>query len=594
MELKKNNSHQNMDIENIIRRFRFGAFGLMAGLNFALFSGASVLPPLEAYALETAPNVDYNELTDFERLQSANLPRGIGVDVLNYLNEQRRKEGLSEIADVDSVIRRDLERSYRSGSISVNQHSKLTWLNDCKNLEKLVLNFKGDRASEALEKVNFENLGKLNELCVNIDSDEFTEGKKENTFNEENYGSFLNATSLRKITVLTSGNVKVDPGFFQQLSNMPNLEELTIKVGKESIDYRQFGIQSKLKHLTIFGKPGNIAMTITPKEFEDLQNRGIKVTTLNSRFVRRDISQRISEINEELDGIMNELNLYDEMSDEQKRNIIVLYIVNHLEYDPEVSSELKDSKNANSEENLTKRNKKFYKDGVLYGALESDTQICGNYAALFQALAERAGLESYYISADTHAFNLVGYTDEKGKKYYRFLDATFIDGIKEVRQRRVVCKTVKLEDGQGFKKVEVQEENTKTVENVLMDYMDNPENAERYIPYLSIKPEELKEYLGSSAKGTNIIPEGINLAFVDEDEHVGESSIGEQGMSSQGEESDDKSPSGRLVEVDTGDRKYLVPMGVLAGMFLAIELYKRKTKSREATLDVGLEDLIEF
>ena len=40
MELKKNNSHQNMDIENIIRRFRFGAFGLMAGLNFALFSGS--------------------------------------------------------------------------------------------------------------------------------------------------------------------------------------------------------------------------------------------------------------------------------------------------------------------------------------------------------------------------------------------------------------------------------------------------------------------------------------------------------------------------------------------------------------------------
>jgi len=35
-------------------------------------------------------------------------------------------------------------------------------------------------------------------------------------------------------------------------------------------------------------------------------------------------------------------------------------------------------------------------------------------------------------------------------------------------------------------------------------------------------------------------------------------------------------------------------MGVLAGMLLAIEIYKRKTRSREDTLSDGLEELIEF
>ena len=122
--------------------------------------------------------------------------------------------------------------------------------------------------------------------------------------------------------------------------------------------------------------------------------------------------------------------------------------------------------------------------------------------------------------------------------------------------------------------------------------MDNPENAERFIPYLSIKPEELKKYLGDSAKGTNIIPEGINLAFADD--YVDETSMEELEMNSQDEETIDKSPEGRLVEVDTGDRKYLVPMGVLAGMLLAIEIYKRKTRSRDDTLSAGLEELIEF
>ncbi|MCR5186531.1 MAG: hypothetical protein K6D97_05400 [Clostridia bacterium] len=217
MELKKDNSHQKMDIENIIRRFKFGAFGVMAGLNFALFSGASVLPPLEVSAAEAGPNFDYNQLTEFERMQSANLPKGIGRDVLNYINEQRRKDGLPEIADEDSVIRRDLERSFRSGIIIVNKNSDLKWLNDCKNLDKLVIKFQGDKASEALDKVDFKNLRNLNELHIIVDMDEPYSRNKENTFNKENFGTILDAALLSQFTVVTKVNSKIAPEFLVQI-----------------------------------------------------------------------------------------------------------------------------------------------------------------------------------------------------------------------------------------------------------------------------------------------------------------------------------------------------------------------------------------
>lgn len=594
MELKKDNSHQKMDIENIIRRFKFGAFGVMAGLNFALFSGASVLPPLEVSAAEAGPNFDYNQLTEFERMQSANLPKGIGRDVLNYINEQRRKDGLPEIADEDSVIRRDLERSFRSGIIIVNKNSDLKWLNDCKNLDKLVIKFQGDKASEALDKVDFKNLGNLNELHIIVDTDEPYSRNKENTFNKENFGTILDAALLSQFTVVTKGDSKIAPEFLAQISNMPNMEGMTIDVSTEKIEYDTFGTKSKLKNLTIIGKAGNVAMTLTPGELDNLQNRGIKVTTLNDNHLKEDNSQRISEINERLDEIMKELNLSEDMSDEQKRNIIVLYIINHLEYDSFVRSKRKDLDYRKTEEYRMYKKNKFYKDGFLYGALESDSQICGNYAALFQALAERAGVESYYISTDTHAFNMVGYTDEDRKKHYRYLDVTIIDGINEVEVPHMVGKIIKRNDGNGTKYVLVPEAKEESVESVLMNYMDDQRLVERCIPYLSIEPEELEKRLGKAGKGKNIVPEGIKLTFPDSGENLSEMLVSEQEINTQSEETNEERQFDRLVEVDTGDRKYLVPMGVLAGMFLAIEFYKRKTRSREDTLSGDLEDLIEF
>ena len=43
--------------------------------------------------------------------------------------------------------------------------------------------------------------------------------------------------------------------------------------------------------------------------------------------------------------------------------------------------------------------KDFYTNGYLYGALEKDTSICGNYSSLVSTLCERLGGGGHFTSA---------------------------------------------------------------------------------------------------------------------------------------------------------------------------------------------------
>ena len=66
-------------------------------------------------------------------------------------------------------------------------------------------------------------------------------------------------------------------------------------------------------------------------------------------------------------------------------NKILIYVLENCIYDPDV-------KNNTSDDILS-----FYEGGKLYGALEKDTQICGNYSALVCALCKRVNLKANYI-----------------------------------------------------------------------------------------------------------------------------------------------------------------------------------------------------
>lgn len=121
------------------------------------------------------------------------------------------------------------------------------------------------------------------------------------------------------------------------------------------------------------------------------------------------------EIREEiiyLDKLANTLVPDLNISDEEKIRIITLYVIRKLNYDSDVSLELD-----NHEEKTTEYNAK-----PIYHALYSDNVICANYAALFQALANRVGLDTYQLFSDNHTWNMVNINGT-----YQCVDTTFLD-----------------------------------------------------------------------------------------------------------------------------------------------------------------------
>ena len=152
-------------------------------------------------------------------------------------------------------------------------------------------------------------------------------------------------------------------------------------------------------------------MDLTGEEYNALTKAGVKVT-----FDEESDLQTYLGINNELDAIVRQLNLDANSTDQEKLDAILIYILDNLSYDEQVSEALQN----NTEHSELTRS--FYQGGYLYGALEKSSAICGNYAALFEALAERTGLDSYFLLSPNHAWNLV---EINGEKYY--VDATWLD-----------------------------------------------------------------------------------------------------------------------------------------------------------------------
>lgn len=234
-----------------------------------------------------------------------------------------------------------------------------------------------------------------------------------------------NVNAIKSIPFDTSlsfyGRGAIDSNLFENLS----VSKVTISDSNGNIDY------SKLKNvdkLIINTKnPYNVAINMTTDVYNELINNNVKICCdedfeTNCEEENEKFNLKIKEINNKLDNIYNSLNINDSMSDEEKLKIITIYVLDNLTYDKEVQS-----KNEQNEQ----LNLSFYEgpnefeQGELYGALERDTQICGNYAALVSALARRANLESYLINSETHSWNLV-----KLNNNYYYTDSTWIDDDK--------------------------------------------------------------------------------------------------------------------------------------------------------------------
>lgn len=271
---------------------------------------------------------------------------------------------------------------------------QLDWLKYCKNLEYLTI------VTTAEDTTMFKEIKSLPNL-KNI----YISSENPLTFNKEDF-KFIEKS--KNLTELTLEGFYTEPGFIESLTNLKYLSIEVDDINPE-IDYSKLTFLDELS-FSVSG-PYDIAVEFTTKDCNTLMNNGVTIITGDSCDF-----DTLVEINKKLDKIVASLDINENSTEQEKLDAILIYVLDNLTYDPKLSMDI-----------LMDRVDKmevfsFYDGGNLYGALEKDTAICANYAALVDALAERVDLDMHFVTSNSHAWNL---TTIDGEAYY--IDATWLD-----------------------------------------------------------------------------------------------------------------------------------------------------------------------
>ena len=383
MKLETNPNHKRADISKLDllkRKLKASLIGTTIALS--LFSGS-----IETEAKNENEIAQEQSIEDTKR---AEIPTYYSDTIGNYLGkDQLSTEDLKSIKEITDW------------PIMVRDNESLSWLNNCESLEKISFGlynledtsmFQDVKELPNLKSINFNSL---------IES--------EYTISKEDFDFLTKSKNLETIDLACAN---VEEGFIESITNLK-----TLKVSSEmpnlKFDYKKLTF---LENLEFTGEdPYNVATNLTMDEYNTLVENGVNVT-----FASEEIKNKFLEVNQELDNIVKSLDVTKDSSDQEKLDAILIYTLEHLTYDEEVSEKL------GTGENIDELTRSFYKGGNLYGALEKDSAICGNYAALVQALASRLDLNTEYLISHTHSWNLV---EIEGQQYY--VDATWLESQTE-------------------------------------------------------------------------------------------------------------------------------------------------------------------
>lgn len=323
-------------------------------------------------------------------------------------------------------------------------------------------------------------------------------------YDEEIIKSLPEITSVKK----TSININEFNNKTKELLNkkMPNIEEIDLSCTLEfepgvietfntlkkltiapkqncDIDFKKLTNLEELKISSI--EPYNIAIWLNKEEYQTLKESGVKIT------FAKDVENKYLEILETIEKIIEKLNIDKETTDKEKYDKIITYILENMKYDEEV---IEMSKQENKDENaFSELIRSFYKDGMLYASLEKDTQICGNYSALLEALCDRIYKpeQAYMLRSETHAWNIIKFD---GIPYY--VDATWLDN-----------QTIVIEDERS---IQAEQAIREGYQEHLFWYLENPESefikleneldgchipkyTPEYFTYSSNEPQKVKK-----------------------------------------------------------------------------------------------------
>ena len=377
MELEVNDNHKKFELGNLrnpLRRFSIGALGTVIGVS--LYGGCLVN---EVHASDVVSS----SISDFN---IDSLPDSVRRDVLFLLGKE----------SYEMITSSDLER-IKSFNIRVYNDSDtdLSYLKYFPNLEELYIE---SFISDSTYFDGLKNVAGLKNLSLFLCND---------------YGA------ITKDSLSFLDNVHIDSISLIGYSLYPGVEEYLEKIDDIKLGYGDydidFGKLTSVKNLDFYRDgPYDVAIYLDSEKYNKLVSNGVNIT-----FNSEDDKDTFIEVNERLDGIVSSLGIDDNSTNQEKFDSILIYVLEHLQYDEKISEMIRTL----GIENVVGA-EEFYDGGLLYGALEKDSAICGNYAALVEALLNRVGYQadSSIISNSRHAWNAV---KVDGEVY--FVDATWLD-----------------------------------------------------------------------------------------------------------------------------------------------------------------------
>ena len=328
-------------------------------------------------------------------------------NMVQDINDDKEIDAISEIEFDDNRITlgsysQDDLLNAKEAHIRLTNENDYSFLNNMPNLEKLVID---DYRTEPLEGLDGSNFTKNMDITIvnhNVLS----------SFSKDKYSFLSDISSINNLCLMAEGQyngkyycgLNIESAFLESLHNVHNLQ---MEINEDTL-YNYHDL-THLDSLQLLGKPYDVAMYLNNKDITGLFEAGVRISTNDM--------ETLIKANNDIEKIVNELNIDPNASEEEKLDRILGYIMKNYSYDPGVSNLLRENKEDDIDHDV------FYGKGMLDGALNNETQICGNYAAVLKALLHSYGIDSSVVTSDTHAWNLVKIGDE-----YHYIDATVMDG----------------------------------------------------------------------------------------------------------------------------------------------------------------------
>lgn len=531
MKIEVNNQHKKIDLSklNLNRAaIQTAAFGLSAMMTF--FSGSI---PVKAATVQEQNSIVSQIDIDYESVDSSTI-----VEIPEAYKHKIAYECSKE--DTDDITVGDLRNIEGILFLNISDNSSLEWLNYCDRVTNLMVNIETDN-TEMFQTV--ESMNNIQSFYIGGGQDCTA------AFDGENFSFLQNCPSL---TSLSISRMDIPKGAIEGMTNIESLTISGMEYNNSDLDYNELTFLKELSFA--YDVPYNIAIKFNSNEYEALNNAGVSIKAEKEGCI-----EKVCEINNKLDAIVSSLGVDINSTDQEKLNSILIYALENLTYDEEVSNAII-QKIEHSDLSAS-----FYEGGNLYGALEKDSAICGNYAALVSALADRLDLNTYFLISSNHAWNLVTI---EGENYY--VDATWLeDSTKSIQ---------KIEDKFDEQGRKISSEIT--FERVLPAQLIQ-EGATEDLDWYMENPSNISSIEKNNSHEVKNMPSFIKITPIETEETI--TTIVENNEQSPTEE---KVPdiTNKKFKVEFGTKTFIIGggalVGILAGVGVAVHAKKKRERER--------------